>query len=216
MIRAAAKTGKPMVISTGVATKGMVLEAARAAVSGGCRDLTLLHCISDYPAPLVHMAIGEMCNLEMLTGRGVKTKIGLSDHSLGALAASAATALGATMIEKHFTLSRSDGGLDATFSAEPTELRRLVDRVHLTYEAVSGERARPTSNHYKRSLYWRAEFPAGTLVSDDMLVTARPNLGLTPSLAFAMLGKQLANQVKMHAPVSMDDVVGLRTLDMET
>lgn len=211
LIRAAAKTGKPMVISTGVATKGMVLEAARAAVGNGCKDLTLLHCISEYPAAPEHMAISQMRDLEITFKTSwpvgmVKTKIGLSDHSLSYHPAMAATALGATMIEKHLTLKRSDGGLDAAFSIEPPELEKMKWAINLTYEAVSGERAPSTSNHYKRSLYWANNYPADTPVSDDMVVTARPNLGLSPALTFAMLGKCLKKDVKKHYPVMIDDV----------
>ncbi len=210
LIRAAAKTGKPLVMSTGVATKGMVLGALRAAGNGRCEDLTLLHCISEYPAAPERMAISQMRELE-ITFKNlwpvclVKTKIGLSDHSLSYHAAMAATALGATMIEKHLTLKRSDGGLDAAFSIEPPELEKMKWAINLTYDSIHGERLPPTSNHYKRSLYWRDDYPVGTLVSDDMLVTARPNLGLSPTLCFAMLGKELRHAVKKSWPVELGD-----------
>ncbi len=212
LIRVAAKTGKPMVISTGVATKGMVLEALRAAGNGRCEDLTLLHCISEYPAAPERMAIGEMRDLALErqfdwpTTRVLKCKIGLSDHSLSYHAAMAATALGATMIEKHLTLKRSDGGLDAAFSIEPPELEKMKWAINLTYDSIHGERLPSTSNHYKRSLYWADNYPAGTAVSDDMLVTARPNLGLSPTLCFAMLGKELRHAVKKSWPVELGDV----------
>lgn len=174
LIREMARIGKPLIISTGGATYKQVASAVVAAVAQGCHDLTLLHCVSAYPTPPERANLRRMATLR----EEFRCKVGLSDHSTGTAVAVAAVALGACMVEKHFTLSRRAGGLDAAFSLEPHELEQLVRDCRTASQAVADG---PPNYDFKlqRSLWIVRDCETGAeLVLNDNVRTARPEGGM--------------------------------------
>ena len=145
LIRRVAATGKPIIMSTGMATAGEIDEAVRAAREAGCRDLVLLKCTSTYPATAENTNISTIPHMRALFG----CEVGLSDHTMGCGVSVAATAVGATVIEKHFTLRRADGGVDSSFSMEPQELRQLRDETERAWQAVGRVSYGPTATEMK-------------------------------------------------------------------
>lgn len=192
LIRYVAKTGKPMIMSTGMATGAEIAEAVDTARGAGCKDLVLLHCISSYPAPMEQANLRQMPEL----AKRFSTIPGLSDHTIGTTASVAAVALGACVIEKHFTLSRSDKGPDREFSIEPAELGRLCQETHDAWLALGKvgyqrQSAEEGSKVFRRSVYFVRDLPAGAIVSAGDIRRIRPGMGLPPKYFDALIGRRL-------------------------
>jgi pseudaminic acid synthase len=205
LIRRVAATGKPMIISTGMATAGEIDEAVRAAREAGCRELVLLKCTSTYPATAENTNIATIAHMRTLFG----CEVGLSDHTLGCGVAVAATALGATVIEKHFTLRRADGGVDSAFSMEPHELRQLRDETERAWQAVGQVRYGPTdaeikSLNFRRSLYVAQDMKAGETLTRENLRSVRPGFGLSAAYFERVLGMQVRRDAGCGTPLSWD------------
>lgn len=182
LIAYVAKLKKPMIMSTGMASLEEIREAVTVALTNGCNDLTLLHCVSEYPAPIEHVNLATMLDLKK---QFPKCKIGLSDHTLGTTVAIAAVALGATVIEKHFTLNRSEGGVDSVFSLEPEELAQLCKTTKdaalaiglVNYNRSDSERKNMI---FRRSVYAVKDIAAGEMFTRDNVKIIRPGYGAKP------------------------------------
>ena len=190
LIRRVAATGKPLIISTGMASVAELDESVHAARAAGCKDLILLKCTSTYPASPENSHVRTIPHLRELFG----CQVGLSDHSMGVGVAVAAVALGATVVEKHFTLDRADGGVDSSFSLEPAELASLVIETERAWQALGQvhygvTEAERKSLVYRRSLYVTRDMVAGETFSADNLRAIRPGLGLAPRHLDAVLGR---------------------------
>jgi pseudaminic acid synthase len=197
LIRKAAATGKPLIISTGMATLAELDDAVRAARSAGCRDLALLKCTSTYPATAENSNILTIPHLRSLFG----CEVGLSDHTMGVGAAVAAVAHGASLVEKHFTLSRADGGVDSTFSLEPAEMESLVQETERGWRSL-GEVAYGVGESevgslvFRRSIYVAQDLEAGDPLTTDNLRCLRPGGGLPPRLYETLLGMRVKRAVQ--------------------
>jgi pseudaminic acid synthase len=205
LIRKVAATGKPLIISTGMATLSELDEAVRTAREVGCRDLILLKCTSSYPSTPEHSNIRTIPHLRELFG----AEVGLSDHTMGVGAAIAAVALGATVIEKHFTLSRAEGGVDSAFSLEPSELHSLVVETKRAWQALGTVSYGPGENEvacrkHRRSLYVAKDMVAGEIFSPQNLRIVRPGSGLPPKYYELLLGRRITRDAKKGTPVSWD------------
>ncbi len=205
LIRKAASTGKPLVLSTGMANMDEIGEAVREARRSGNGGVLLLKCTSSYPAP---PAESNIRTLEDLRSR-FDVEVGISDHTLGIGTAVAAVALGAVLIEKHFTLDRADGGVDASFSLEPGELRRLVDETRRAWESLGEVRYGPTAGEtsslkFRRSLYFVKALERGSVVSPGDVRSIRPGYGLPPKYLDRVLGMRLRSPVRPGIAVSWD------------
>jgi len=207
LIRKVASTGKPLIISTGMATVAELDETVRAAREAGCHDLVLLKCTSTYPAT------PENSNLATITIPHLRelfnVQVGLSDHTMGVGVAVASVAIGATVIEKHFTLSRADGGVDSTFSMEPVEMAQLVVESERAWQALGqvsygATEAETKSRIFRRSLYITQNLAAGDTLTPDNLRCIRPGLGLSPKYYDVLLGQRVGRSVKAGTPVSWD------------
>lgn len=181
LIRRVAATGKPLIISTGMASVGEIQDCVDAARGAGCRDLVLLKCTSTYPASPANTHLRSIPHMRELFG----CEVGLSDHTLGVGASVAAVALGASVIEKHFTLSRAEGGVDSAFSLEPAELAALVSETERAWQALGQVHYGPTpaerkSLVFRRSLYVVRDIAAGEPFTADNVRAIRPGLGLPP------------------------------------
>lgn len=209
LIRKVAATGKPMIISTGMASLADLELMVSTARAHGCRDLVLLQCTSTYPATPENSNLATIPHMREMFG----CEIGLSDHTAGCGAAVAAVALGATVIEKHFTLARADGGVDAAFSLEPEEMKTLVvetERARLALGAVSygpGE-AEKGSLVFRRSLYIVEDVKAGEPLTERNVRAIRPGLGLAPRHFDLVLGRRVQHDVKRGTPLSFDLLMG--------
>jgi N-acetylneuraminate synthase len=208
LIRKVAATGKPVIISTGMATQAEVTEAVHAARDAGCRDLILLKCTSSYPASPSASNLATIPQLRSL----FECEVGLSDHTLGIGAAIASVALGATVIEKHVTLSRAMGGVDAAFSLEPAELKQLVSEAHAAWLARGAVHFGPTEDErnslvFRRSLYICEDLKAGDILSPENLRAIRPGLGLPPKFLDQLLGKRVTKAVRRGTPMSWDLII---------
>ncbi|HBO43493.1 MAG TPA: pseudaminic acid synthase [Planctomycetaceae bacterium] len=205
LIERVAATGKPVIISTGMADEAEIRDAVEAARRGGCRDLALLHCVSAYPAR------PEESNLRTLQDLASRFGVvaGLSDHTLTTATSVAAVALGAAIVEKHVTLSRADGGPDAAFSLEPDELARLVGDCRtawqalgrVTYERTPGEQA---SAIFRRSLYVVVDMADGAAFNESNVRSIRPGKGLPPKHLPEVLGRQAARAIARGTPLTWD------------
>ena len=189
LIEKVAKTGKPMIISTGMATISDIEEAVKTARNAGCKDLILLKCTSTYPALPTNTNVLTIPHLKQM----FDCQIGLSDHTMGVGVSVAAVAHGATVIEKHFTLNRSDGGVDSTFSLEPDELKSLVvetERAWLSLGQVSygPTEAELKSLMFRRSVYFAEDIQAGEVLTAKNLRVVRPGFGLHPRFYQSLLG----------------------------
>jgi len=205
LIAKAASTGKPLIISTGMATVAEIDEAVRAARAAGGRDLVLLKCTSTYPATPQNSNVRTIAHLRSLFG----CEVGLSDHTMGTGVAVAAVALGATVVEKHFTLARADGGVDSAFSLEPAEMAALVTETQRAWESLGQVSYGPTaaeqkSLQFRRSLYVVADIPAGTRLSAENVRAIRPGSGLAPKYLDQVIGRAVARDVKRGTPLSWD------------
>lgn len=190
LIRKVAATGKPMIISTGMASVAELDESVRAARAAGCKDLVLLKCTSTYPATPANTNILTIPHLRELFG----CEVGLSDHTMGTGVSVASVALGASVIEKHFTLARADGGVDSTFSLEPDEMRALVVETERAWQALGkvsygASSAEQPSLKFRRSLYVSADIVAGERFTPANVRAIRPGMGLAPKHLDAVLGR---------------------------
>lgn len=203
LIRYVAKTGKPMIMSTGMASEEEIAEAVDAARSAGCNELVLLHCISSYPAPMDQANIRQLAEL----GRRFDVVPGLSDHTLGTTASVAAVALGACVIEKHFTLSRADKGPDSEFSIEPDELKRLCQDTRDAWQALGQvgydrQPAEAGSKVFRRSIYFVRDLPAGSVIGPEDIRRIRPGMGLAPKYFGSLIGRRLKTDVRAGTATS--------------
>ena len=208
LIKQVAETGKPMIISTGMASITEIDDAFRTARENGCKDLVLLKCTSNYPASPENSNLATLPHLKDLFG----VQVGLSDHTLGVGVAIASVALGATVIEKHFTLDRSDGGVDAAFSIEPDELKQLVvetERAALALGKVNygPTEAEKSSLQYRRSLYITKDLQPGDILSADNLRSIRPGHGLSPKNYSRVIGKLVNQDLQKGTPISWDYIL---------
>lgn len=207
LIRRVAATGKPIIMSTGMATVSELDEAVRAAREAGCKDLILLKCTSTYPATPENTNILTIPHLRELFG----VEVGLSDHTLGVGVSVASVALGATVIEKHFTLCRADGGVDSTFSMEPGEMKSLVLETESAWQALGEISYGPTekekaSLQYRRSLYVAEDMKAGEVFTTKNLRIIRPGMGLAPKYFEVFLGKHVHLDLTKGTPVTWDTI----------
>ena len=205
LIRKIAATGKPIIISTGMATVAELAETVAAARAAGCRDMVLLKCTSTYPATPADTNLRTIPHMRELFG----CEIGLSDHTMGIGTAVASVALGASVIEKHFTLRRADGGVDSAFSLEPEEMRALVTETERAWQALGQVNYGVTQNEkeslvFRRSLYIVKDLEAGAELTSDNLRAIRPGLGLPPKYYNVLLGMKVAKNVKRGTPASWE------------
>jgi pseudaminic acid synthase len=208
LIKYVASTGKPMIISTGMADAQEIQEAIDVASANGCKEIAILHCISGYPAPAGDynlLIIPDMIKrFHLVTG--------ISDHTLGNATAIAAVALGASIIEKHFTLDRNGGGPDDSFSLEPKELTALCQDAKTAWQALgeinySCKLSEQGNIKYRRSLYFVKDLIAGETITLEALRSVRPGYGLAPKFLEQVIGKKVKMNVKMNTPVSLDLII---------
>ena len=209
LINYVASTGKPMIISTGMADAEEIQEAIDAARAGGCKELAILHCVSGYPAPAADYNLRTLP--DMMQRFGLVT--GLSDHTLDNTTAVTSVALGASIIEKHFTLDRSGGGPDDSFSLEPRELQALCRDSKTAWEALGqvdyGRKSSEQGNaQFRRSLYYVKPLKAGDVITADVIRSVRPGFGLPPKETEAIIGRKVVRDIAINTPVSFDDVGG--------
>ncbi|MBK9218237.1 MAG: pseudaminic acid synthase [Uliginosibacterium sp.] len=205
LIRKAASKGKPLIISTGMATLAEIAEAVETARSAGAPDVILLKCTSTYPASPENSHLLSIPHLREAFG----CEVGISDHTMGIGAAVAAVALGATVIEKHVTLRRADGGVDSAFSLEPHEVRALVEeseraRLSLGQVHYGPSSAEKASLKYRRSLYVVADIQAGEVFSEANVRAIRPGFGLAPKHLDAVIGRRAARDLPRGTPLSWE------------
>jgi len=205
LIRKVAATGKPMIISTGMASIAELDDTVRAARQAGCKDLVLLKCTSTYPATADNTNILTIPHMRELFG----CEVGLSDHTMGIGVSVASVALGATVIEKHFTLSRADGGVDSSFSMEPAEMTQLVVETKRAWQALGqvsygATKAEEKSIVYRRSLYVVKDVEAGESLTADNVRAIRPGLGLPTKYLYQVLGKTAKYSVARGTALSWD------------
>lgn len=211
LIKYAANTGKPMIISTGMADAEEIQEAVDAAREGGCKDLAVLHCVSGYPAP------AEDYNLRTIPDMMKRFDLvtGLSDHTLDNATAITSIALGASIIEKHITLNRSGGGPDDSFSLEPPELVALCRDSKTAWAALGkidyGRKSCEMGNvKFRRSLYFVKDLKAGAIIEPDAIRCVRPGFGLAPKHLNSVIGKTLKHDVAINTPVSLSCILSER------
>ncbi len=203
LIKKVAQTGKPMIVSTGMASLSELDDLVRTARENGCTDLTLLKCTSSYPATPEGTNLLTIPHMGELFG----CKVGLSDHTLGIGAAVASVALGVSAIEKHFTLSRADGGVDSAFSLEPEEMAQMVRECgtaaqalgHVNYEIAEQEKK---SLQFRRSLYIVEDMKKGDVITEKNMRCIRPGMGLSPKYYETLLGCHASRDIKRGTPVS--------------
>jgi pseudaminic acid synthase len=207
LIRCAAATRKPMIISTGMANLEEIGEAVQAAREGGASDVLLLHCISGYPTPVEDSNLRQIGHL----AERFDCPIGLSDHTLGVDVSVAAVAMGACLIEKHITLARADGGPDASFSLEPEELARLVEGVRTAFAAQGktdyGRAGSETGNvMFRRSLYVVADMRAGDVFTNENVRSIRPGHGMAPKHLPDVIGCRAVQDLARGTPLTRDAI----------
>lgn len=205
LVRRVAATGKPLIISTGMASAAELDETVRAAREAGCKDLLLLKCTSTYPAMPDDTNILTIPHLREL----FKCEVGLSDHTMGVGVAVASVALGAVLIEKHFTLNRADGGVDSTFSMEPAELAQLVAETERAWRSLGKvsygpSEAEKKSLQFRRSLYVVKELKAGDVLTRENVRSIRPGFGLPTKYLDQVLGRRVRSDVKRGTALSWD------------
>jgi pseudaminic acid synthase len=205
LIRKVVATGKPVIISTGMASIAELDETVRAARQAGCKELILLKCTSTYPATPENTNVRTVPHLRDL----FNVQVGLSDHTMGVGASVAAVALGAVMIEKHFTLARADGGVDSTFSLEPEEMRQLVLETERAWQSLGrisygASEAEKKSMVFRRSLYVVKDMQAGEAFSAENVRAIRPGFGLPPKYLETVIGKHARTALKRGTALSWD------------
>ena len=205
LIRRVASTGKPLLVSTGMATLAEIDGAVQAAREAGCKDLVLLKCTSAYPATPEHSNVLTIPHLRALFG----CEVGLSDHTMGVGVALSAVAHGATVIEKHFTLARADGGVDSAFSSEPHEMRSLVIETERAWQSLGRVSYGPSeadmrSITFRRSIYISEDVKAGEALTTENLRCVRPGMGLPPKYFDMLLGRRMNRDVKKGTPMQWE------------
>lgn len=205
LLKKVAATGKPVIMSTGAATLAEIDEAVRVLKEAGCKDLILLKCTSTYPATPENTNLQTIPHLLQL----FNCPVGLSDHTMGIGASVAAVALGACVIEKHFTLSRAEGGVDSAFSLEPAELKMLVIESERAYQALGNiqygvQKAEKNSRIFKRSIYVAKDIASGEKLSAENLRVIRPGDGLAPKFLDQVIGKTAKTDLKAGSPLTWE------------
>ncbi|WP_029012896.1 pseudaminic acid synthase [Niveispirillum irakense] len=202
LVEKAARTGKPIIMSTGMASLGEIAEAVATVRGVGNDNLCLLHCVSGYPTPV------EDCDLRTIPhlAQAFDVPVGLSDHTMGVAVPVAAVALGAVVIEKHFTLARADGGPDAAFSLEPAEFRAMADACAAAHAALGSisyalKPSEAGGRTFRRSLYITADVAAGEVLSDSNVRSVRPGLGLAPKYLPDVLGRRATRALTRGEPL---------------
>lgn len=205
LIRRVAETGKPLILSTGMATLAQIDEAVTTARAAGCEDLVLLKCTSSYPASPENSNILTIPHMREL----FQCEVGLSDHTLGFGTAAAAIAHGATVIEKHLTLSRAEGGVDSGFSMEPKEFSIMVEESQKAWQSLGGIHYGPTdaergSLRFRRSIFIKEDMKPGDVFSESNLCCIRPGSGLPPKYLDVIIGKKINRDAARGTPMSWD------------
>ena len=208
LLKYVAQTGKPVIMSTGASTLQEIEEAVHTLKDNGCKDLTLLKCTSTYPATPENTNLLTIPDMK----KQFQCNVGLSDHTLGIGVAIASVALGATAIEKHFCLSRAEGGVDSAFSMEPKEMKALVEEVNhaflalgkVSYEVLDAEK---NSRVFKRSIYTAKKIKEGEVVTKDNIKVIRPSNGLHPQFYESILGKKVRKDIDKGTPFSLDFII---------
>jgi pseudaminic acid synthase len=207
LIKYVASTGKPMILSTGMADAEEIQEAINAAQEGGCKEIAILHCVSGYPAP------PEDYNLRVIPNMIQRFSIvtGLSDHTLDNTTAITSIAMGVSIIEKHFTLDRNSGGLDDSFSLEPKELKKLCEQTRTAWESlgqVSYDRKKSEQHNliFRRSLYVVQDIKAGEVITNENVKSIRPGFGLAPKFYEQVLGRAVLRNISRGTPLLLEDL----------
>lgn len=205
LIKRVAQTGKPMIISTGMANLEEITDAVEAAREGGCQELVLLHCISGYPSPVDQANLATIADIKRRFG----CVVGLSDHTLGTAVSVASIPMGACLIEKHVTLSREDKGPDSEFSLEPEELVALCNDTKAAWLAIgaAGYERKPieqSSLKFRRSLYFVEDLQAGELITESSIGRIRPGYGLAPKYYEDVVGRRVTRDVLRGTATSWD------------
>ncbi|MGG1246306.1 pseudaminic acid synthase [Bacillus spizizenii] len=207
LIKKVAATGKPIIISTGMATVAEIDESIKTAKEAGCKELILLKCTSTYPASPENTNISTIPHMKEL----FNCQVGLSDHTMGTGVAVASVALGATIIEKHFTLSRADGGVDSAFSLEPSELKQLVVETERAWQALGQITYGPTDEEkaslkFRRSIYVKKDIKAGDIFTEDNIKVVRPGYGLEPKYYEIIIGRTAKKHFAAGTPLKWDSL----------
>jgi len=208
LLKKVAKTGKPIIMSCGMATESEIAESVATLKNNGCQDIILLKCTSAYPS------LPQDINLNTIPYMKTKfgVQVGFSDHTMGVTMPVAAVALGATVVEKHFTLSRDEGGVDSHFSLEPNELKDLVNSTKIVWEALGKEvyggsgQSENSSKVYRRSVYVAQDIKAGELFTEQNIRCVRPSLGLSPKYYEEVLGKVAKEDLVFGTPLTLNHV----------
>jgi N-acetylneuraminate synthase len=207
LIKYVAQTGKPMIISTGMADTQEIQEAIEAAREGGCKELAILHCVSGYPAPAADYNLRTLADMQGKFG----LVTGLSDHTIDNTTAITSVALGASIIEKHVTLDRNGGGPDDSFSLESEELKQLCVGAKTAWESLGevdyGRKSSEQANvKFRRSLYFVKDIEEGEVITTEHVKSIRPGYGLAPKYMEEILGKKITLSVKRGTPVSLNAI----------
>lgn len=206
LLKRVAQTGKPVIMSTGMANEVEIEEAVETLRTNGCQNIILLKCVSEYPSANDGFHLRSITTL----ANTFNSLVGVSDHTLTNEVAMGATALGARVIEKHFTNSRLDGGIDSTFSLQPQELRTLVSQVHALHSALGSDEIGATKQdahqlQFRRSIYTSKPIPKGTILSEENLKIIRPALGLAPRNWEEVIGKPASRNLRQYSPLKVGD-----------
>ncbi len=207
LIEYVAKTGKPMIISTGMADVEEIQGAINAAIGAGCKQLAILHCVSGYPAPAEDYNLKTLADMSSRFGYVT----GLSDHTLDNTTAIASVVMGASIIEKHFTLNRNGGGPDDSFSLEPLELNQLCQGAETAWKALGsvdyGRKPSEQANaQFRRSLYFVKDMKAGDVITEECVRSVRPGFGLEPKYMKDILGQSVLVDIEKNTAVSRDKI----------
>jgi N-acetylneuraminate synthase len=208
LIRKVASTRKPLIISTGMTSLSELDEAVTAAREAGCKELILLKCTSNYPADPLDTNLATIPHMRELFG----CQVGLSDHTMGIGVAVASIALGATVIEKHFVIDRSEGGVDSAFSLEPEEMHSLIVETRRAWQAIGKISYTPTISEekslcFRRTLYITEDLTAGSVLTTENVRAIRPGFGLKPKFLSIVLGHTIKRAVKRGTPLTFDLLV---------
>lgn len=206
LLKKVAKTGKPVIVSTGMANVTEIYEAVDTLRNNGCKDITLLKCTSEYPALPEDANLATIPHLKQMFS---DCKIGLSDHTMGVGVSVAAVALGAQVIEKHFTLKREDGGVDSAFSMEPEEMKLLVKEAEIATKAIGQvsykiNEKEKASLRFRRTLYIVQDIKSGEVLTKENMRAIRPGLGLSPKYYYMLLGKKVKCDLKKGTALSWE------------
>lgn len=210
LISYVARAGKPMIISTGMASKDEISDAVNAAAKGGCKEIALLHCVSGYPTPHIDFNLKTIEDLEATFG----CVVGLSDHCLSNVPAFTSVGLGSSIIEKHFTIDRSRGGADDSFSLQPDDLCELCSGIRMAWESLGivdyGLKTSEQQNiKFRRSLYFVRDVKAGNIITPDDIRSIRPGYGISPKFYEFIIGKRIKKSVNQFQPVTFDLISGI-------